>query len=197
MAFSAGKANLKDYDHGTSGQNLVLSSAQAVTATAVSQFTYDLETGLLVTTASTFTNRRQRSSAMRRSSARTSASAVVSVRLRSKYSPAHHAGGGYFATGAVPGAPMNNTAFASGNVSDLVFTPYIMTGAIPLASILASSRIAVFDYPARQVKIGMPRFVNLNYVVVGPNFTGLTLTSYINTGGTSAQDTLGQYASNY
>lgn len=177
-------------------QNLVLSNAQAVTATAASTNTYDLETGLLVTT--TFT--------------KTPAAIIGNATYfgedlgfgRGKGTPAIEVFSGSGTPAAATslqvsfqGAPMNNTAFASGNVSDLTFTPYIQTGAIPLASILASSRICVFDYPARQVKIGMPRFVNLNYIVAGSNFTGLTLTSYINLGGTSAQDTLGQYASNY
>jgi len=91
------------------------------------------------------------------------------------------------------GAPDAGTGFTTG----LVWVPYIQTGAIPLASILASNRLAVFDWPSRQIKKAMPRFVSLNYTVAGANFTGLTVTSYINLGGTTAQDTLGQYASNY
>ena len=85
----------------------------------------------------------------------------------------------------------------TGNTSGVTYTTYIETAAIPLASILASARLAAFDLPRRQVKSAMPRFYALDYIVAGSNFSGLTVTAYINLGGTSAQDTLGQYASNY
>lgn len=91
------------------------------------------------------------------------------------------------------GAPDAGT----GNTSGVTYVAYIGTEAIPLASILASSRLARFDFPQRRVGAALPRFIALNYVVAGSNFTGLTLTSYINLGGTSAQTTLGQFASNY
>jgi hypothetical protein len=91
------------------------------------------------------------------------------------------------------GAPDAGT----GSTTGLTWVPYIQTGAIPIASILASNRLAVFDWPSRRVKAALPRFVSLNYIVGGANFAGLTVTSYINLGGTTAQDTLGQYASNY
>jgi len=85
----------------------------------------------------------------------------------------------------------------TGNTSGCTYVAYIGTEAIPLASILASSRLARFDFPQRRVGAALPRFIALNYVVVGSAFTGLTLTSYINLGGTSAQTTLGNYAANY
>jgi hypothetical protein len=91
------------------------------------------------------------------------------------------------------GAPDAGT----GNTSGVTYVAYIGTEAIPLASILASSRLARFDFPQRRVGAALPRFIALNYVVVGSAFTGLTLFSYVNLGGTSAQTTLGQYASNY
>lgn len=177
-------------------QNLVFSSAQAVTATAASTNALDLEQGLPVTT--TFTP--------------APAQIIGNVTYfgedlglgRGKGTPAIEVFSGSGTPAAATslqisfqGAPMNNTAFGSGNVSDLTFVPYIQTRAIPLASILASNRIAAFDWPRREVKAAMPRFVNLNYIVVGSNFTGLTLTSLVNLGGTSAQDSLGQYAANY
>lgn len=178
-------------------QNLVLSSAQAITATAASTNVYDIEEGLTKTT--TFTP---------------SPSAIIGNATyfgedlglgRGVGTPAIEVFSGTGTPAAATslqitaqGAPMNSTAFGTGNVSDLVFTPYIGTGAIPLASILASSRLAAFDLPRRSPPgTPMPRFLNLNYTVVGSNFTGLTVTSYINLGGTSAQNTLGQYASNY
>lgn len=91
------------------------------------------------------------------------------------------------------GAPDAGT----GQTSGLTYVAYIGTEAIPLASILASSRLARFDFPQRRVVAALPRFIALNYVVVGAAFTGLTLFSYINLGGTSAQTTLGNFAANY
>lgn len=177
-------------------QNLVLSSAQAITATAASTNAYDIEQGLLVTT--TFTK---------------SPSQIIGIATyfgedlglgRGKGTPAIEvfSGSGTPAVAtslqiSAQGAPMNDTAFASGNVSDLTFVAYIQTRAIPLASILASIRLAALDLPRREVGQALPRFLNLNYIVVGSNFTGLTVTSYINMGGTSAQASLGQYPANY
>lgn len=177
-------------------QNLVLSSAQAVTATAASTNTYDAEIGNTVTT--TFTP---------------APAAIIGNATYFGEDLGMGRGVGtptvqvFTGTGtpavatsiqiALQGAPMNGTAFASGNVSDLVFVPYIETRGIPLASILASIQLAEFALPRREVGQVLPRFYNLNYIVVGSNFTGLTLTSYINLGDTSAQSTLGQYASNY
>jgi hypothetical protein len=92
------------------------------------------------------------------------------------------------------GAPDAGT----GNTTGLTFVAYIGTEAIPLASILASSRLARFDFPSRRVGAALPRFIALNYVVVGSAFTGpFTVLSYINLGGTSAQTTLGNFAANY
>ena len=91
------------------------------------------------------------------------------------------------------GAPDNG----GGTIAGLTFFPYIMTQVIPLASIIASRRLFAFDFPRRQEGLALPRFINLNYIVAGANFTGLTITSYINLGETSAQATLGQYAANY
>ena len=81
----------------------------------------------------------------------------------------------------------------TGNTSGCTYVAYLGTEPIPLASILASNRLAAFDFPRRRVGAAMPRFIALNYVVAGSNFTGLTLTSYINLGGTSAQATPSGY----
>lgn len=177
-------------------QNMVLSSAQAITATAASTNTYDIEIGNTVTT--TFTP---------------SPNAIIGNATyfgedlglgRGVGQPMIEvfSGSGTPAVAtslqiAAQGAPMNNTAFASGLVSDLVFVPYIETRGIPLASILASIRLASFALPRREAGAALPRFLNINYIVVGSNFTGLTVNAYINLGDTSAQNTLGQYPSNY
>jgi hypothetical protein len=177
-------------------QNLVLSSNQAVTATAASTNAYDIEQGALVTTTFTPSPNQIIGNATYFGEdlglGRGVGTPVIEV-FTGSGTPAA-------ATSlqvAAQGAPMNNTAFGSGNVSDLTFTPYAETGAIPLASILSSIRLCALDLPRRQVGQALPRFLNLNYIVVGSNFTGLTLTAYINLGGTSAQSSLGQYPSNY
>lgn len=174
-------------------QNLVLSSAQAVTATAKSTNAYDLLNGgtLLVASGAYTTN------------AVIGNASVFGEDLglgRGVGTPQIEVFSGAGTPAAATsldiqfqGAPDAGT----GNTSGVTYVTYIGTEAIPLASILASNRLARFDWPQRQVQAAMPRFVCLNYVVVGSNFTGLTLTSYINLGGTSAQAQLGQYASNY
>lgn len=178
-------------------QNLVLSNAQAITATAVSTNTYDILNGASLL----------------------SASGTYAVPPNSVIGNASFFGEdlglgrgvgtpqvvGFTGSGTpaaatsltvqLQGAP--DTLAAAGNVTGLVFVPYIQTRAILLASIVASRRLFAFDFPRRQEGDGLPRFINLNYVVAGSNFTGLTITSYINLGETSAQATLGQYPSNY
>jgi len=174
-------------------QNLVLSSAQAITATAQSTNAYDLLNGGTLAVAS---------------GAYTSNSIIGNATTfgedlglgRGVGTPAIEvfSGSGTPAAAtslqiAAQGAPDAGT----GNTSGVTYVTYIETGAIPVASILASSRLAAFDLPRRQVGAALPRFIALDYIVVGSNFTGLTVTAYINLGGTSAQATLGQYASNY
>jgi len=176
-------------------QNLVFSSAQAITATADSTNTYDILNGALITT-----------------SGGTYTVPPNSIIGNATYFGEDLGGGrglgtpsvvGFTGSGtpavatsltvALQGAPDNG----GGTLAGLTFTTYIQTGAIPLASILASIRLFEFDLPKRQVGLGLPRFIKLNYAVGGSNFTGLTLTSYINLGDNSAQPALGLYPSNY
>lgn len=174
-------------------QNLVLSSAQAVTATAQSTNAYDIMNGgtvavasgayvtnQIIGNASTFgedlgLGRGLGTPAIEVFSGAGTPAAATSLDIQ------------------LQGAPDPGT----GNTSGCTYVAYIGTEPIPLASILASNRLAAFDFPRRRVGAALPRFIALNYVVAGSAFTGLTLTSYINLGGTSAQATLGQYASNY
>lgn len=175
-------------------QNLVLSSAQAVTASATSTNIYDIALGLTVTTTYV------------------AATALALIWGNSTYfgedlglgrgvgTPAIEcfSGSGTPAVAtslqiAAQGAPDAGGTATSG----LTFVTYQETGAIPLASILASIRLCAFDLPRRQVSLALPRFLQLDYIVAGSNFTGLTITSYINLGGTSAQSSLGQYPANY
>lgn len=178
-------------------QNLVFSDGQAITATAASTGTYDIEEGLMKTT--TFTK---------------VPNAIIGNATyfgedlglgRGKGSPtvSVFSGSGTPITATslqigIQGAPMNPTALASGNVSDLTFTVYVETPAILLASILASSRLAEIALPRRSPPgVAMPRFLSLLYTVGGSNFSGLTVSAFMNLGDTSAQTTMGQYASNF
>jgi hypothetical protein len=177
-------------------QNLVLSNAQAITGSAPSTLTYDLLQGLSLNTSSgTYI---------------VPPNAVIGVNQSFfgedlgfgrgvgtpqvvGYTGSGTPAGGTSLTVQLQGAPDNG----GGAISGLSFVAYIQTRAIALASIVASRRLFAFDFPRRQEGDGLPRFINLNYVVAGSNFSGLTVTSYINLGESSAQATLGQYAANY
>jgi hypothetical protein len=180
-------------------QNLVLSSAQNVTATAPSTNTYDILQGLSLLTAGGTPGAYP-------------AGSVNSTIGNAQFFGEDLGLGRGMGTPQVvgftgAGTPAAGTSLTvqlqgavdngNGNVSGLTFTPYIQTQAIPLASIIASRRLFAFDFPRRQEGLGLPRFINLNYVVVGGPFTGLSITSYINLGETSAQATLGQYPANF
>lgn len=178
-------------------QNLVLSSAQIILGTAQSLNCYDIFTGNLLLVSSGAPG-----------GAYTTAGIIGNAATfgedlglgRGKGTPQIEVFSG-------PGTPITATSLdiqlqgapdaGTGQTNGLTYVAYIGTEAIPLASILASSRLARFDFPQRRVGAALPRFIALNYVVAGSNFAGLTLTSYINLGGTSAQTTLGNYAANY
>jgi hypothetical protein len=176
-------------------QNLVLSAAQAVTATAASTNTIDLLQGLAIATgAGTYP---------------VPPNAIIGNATffgedlglgRGKGEPVFvvTTGSGTPAAAtslqiAVQGAVDNG----GGTIAGLTFVPYIETRAIPLASIAASTRIATIAWPRREQGQGLPRFINLNYIVVGAAFTGLTLSADITLGPDTAQGTLGQYPANY
>jgi hypothetical protein len=98
------------------------------------------------------------------------------------------------------GAPENATSHASGNRSDLVFVTYIQSDTIALALLTANTRVFAFDWPMRKVNAnwaGLPRFVQLNYVVAGSSATLGTITSDVTLGDDDAQTTLPQYGRNY
>ena len=174
-------------------QNMVLSSAQAITATAQSTNAYDIANGGTLAVASgAYTSNYIQGNAT-----------VFGEDLglgRGVGTPAIEVFSG---SGTPAGATSLDIQLqgavdpGTGNTSGCTYVAYLGTEPIPLASILASNRLAAFDFPRRRVGAALPRFIALNYVVAGANFTGLTVTSYINLGGTSAQTTLGQYPSNY
>lgn len=95
------------------------------------------------------------------------------------------------------GAPNNATAQASGLISDLTFVTYIETGTIGVALLTASTMIARFAWPKRQIAAALPRFVRLNYVVAGSNATAGSLTADVALATPDAVSTLGQYPSGY
>lgn len=174
-------------------QNLVLSSAQAITATAQSTNAYDLLNGNTLAVASgAYTS---------------NADWGNSTYFGEDLGLGRGVGTPQIEVFSGPGTPAAATSLdiqlqgapdaGTGNTSGVTYVVYAGTEAIPLASILASNRLARFDMPQRRVGAALPRFLALNYVVVGANFTGLTVTSYVNLGGTSAQSTLGNYPSNY
>ena len=174
-------------------QNMVLSSAQAITATAQSTNAYDIANGGTLAVASgAYTSNFIDGNAT-----------VFGEDLglgRGVGTPAIEVFSG---SGTPAGATSLDIQLqgavdpGTGNTSGCTYVAYLGTEPIPLASILASNRLTAFDFPRRRVGTAMPRFIALNYVVAGSNFTGLTVTAYINLGGTSAQAALGQYASNY
>ena len=174
-------------------QNMVLSSAQAITATAQSTNAYDIANGGTLAVASgAYTSNYIQGNAT-----------VFGEDLglgRGVGTPAIEvfSGSGTPAVATSLDTQLQGAVDpGTGNTSGCTYVAYLGTEPIPLASILASNRLAAFDFPRRRVGAALPRFIALNYVVAGSNFTGLTVTSYINLGGTSAQTTLGQYPSNY
>jgi len=179
-------------------QNLVFSSAQNVTVTAASTNTYDILNGAAIATSGgTYTV--PPNSIIGNASffgedlggGRGVGTPTVVVINVSTTAPT----GGTSLQVQLQGAP--DTLAAAGNISGLVFTPYIMSQVIPIASILAPRRLCSFDFPNRSPdNAGLPRFIQLNYVC-GGTFANLSLNAYINLGDTQAQSTLGQYPANY
>ena len=176
---------------------LQFSNAQAITATAASTYTIDLLTGDKLTTASDNFVTGAGSNVIGNST-------VFGEDLgigRGKGTPRIVVTSG---AGTPAAADSLVIAFrgaadpgASGAVSGLTMIPYIQTRAIPLASILASTRLASFDWPKREIQAALPRFVNLGYTVAGSNFTGLTVYADVTLGPDDGNGTLGQYSSNY
>lgn len=88
-----------------------------------------------------------------------------------------------------------------GTVAGLTWENYIISSVITLAQLQQNFAnglymICDFDLPRRPIGDPLPRFLRLNYTVIG-TATGLNLKGYIGTGDTSAQDTLIRYPANY
>jgi hypothetical protein len=179
--------------------SLQFSSAQAITASAQSTNFYDALTGQLLTTAFTPTptgaiwpvNETYFGEDLGIGKGAGTPRVIVEV-------------GTAFATLTslqiqFQGAPVNGTAFISGNRSDLLFVTYIQTDTIAVALLTANTRIASFDWPMRKAPatIALPRFYQLNYVVAGSNATTGTVNADVTLGDEDAQGTLQNYGSNY
>lgn len=177
--------------------NLEFSASQAVTATATSTNAYDLEVGLAITTTFTKVPPAVIGNATFFGMDLGMGKGQGTPYVVCKNVNANNAATATSLTVAFQGAPMNNTALSSGNRSDLAFVTYIQTGTLGVALLTAGSEFASFAWPQRQLAAALPRFVQLNYTVAGSNFTNLTVTADVSLGDDSAQNTLGQYPSNY
>lgn len=110
---------------------------------------------------------------------------------------------GVTGTGTPAGATSLNVQFQgapdNGSNAPGTYLTYIETGAVVLANIKASSRLFSFDWPLRTAGTAatspLPRFVQLNYVVAGSNFTGLTIFAGITLG--APDNDMGFYPSNF
>lgn len=177
-------------------QNHRFSQAQAITATAVSAFYYDQLTGSLIATGSGYVA--NTSYELGNATLFGEDSGIgISMMAPPRVVVTSLAGTPAAATSltiAIQGAP---DVSATLTYAGLTFVTYEATGAIPLAAILGSSRLASLWLPKRQVGAAMPRFYQLNYIVGGSNFTGLTVNADITTGADDAIGTLGLYPAGY
>ena len=177
-------------------KNLQLSAAQAITATAVSANYYDILNGLIATGAAyvqNATNYTIGNSSTFGSDMGIGLSGAGPARVVVNTGTGTP-GAATSLTIQLQGAP---DVTATSTYGGLTWTTYEATGAIPVASILASSRIATLWFPPRQVGLALPRFYQLNYVVAGSNFTGLTVSADLVIGAEQSQVTLGQYPANF
>lgn len=175
--------------------NLRLSAAQAVTATAVSTNSIDLLQGLALASAG--------------GTYAVPPSQIIgnATYFGEDLGVGKHMGTPRFVFTSGPGTPGAATSLVigiagapdngGGTIAGLTFVPYIQTRAIPLASILANTRLASIDFPKREVGVALPRFIQAQYTVAGSNFTGLTINADLTHGPDDAVDTLAKYPANY
>jgi len=177
--------------------NLQFSNAQAITGSAASTGVYDLATGLMVT-GTVFT----------------AANALKNVWGTASVF------GEDIGIGAGVGNPkivanviqaFNNlttlqiqlqaapdTGGSTNTISGLTFHTMMQTDALPLALLTANTLILSEYWPRRRVGDALPRFIRLNYVVVGTVPSTGTITADVSVGGVDdATNTLQQYPANF
>lgn len=177
--------------------NLQFSNAQAITATAISTYAIDLLTGAKLTNASDNFTTGAGSNVIGNASVFGEDLGLGRGLGEPKIVVSSGAGTPAAATSLVIAVQGAVDPGSSGAVSGLSWVPYIQTRAIPLASILASSRLASIAWPKREIQQSLGRFISLNYTVAGSNFTGLTVYADVTLGPDDAVNTLGQYPSNF
>jgi hypothetical protein len=171
------------------------SSAQAVTATALSTKAIDLRQGLAIPSGGAYTN---------------PPDIIGNVALF----------GMDFGIGNTQGVPrIVGTAIAAftaagaatmqvqfqgvvdpnnGTLAGAAWVTYGQTDTIAKTLLTASTRIFSFDWPMRKIGQALPRFVVLNYVVATGPMTAGTVTADLSVGGADdATGTLGQYPANF
>jgi hypothetical protein len=177
-------------------KNIQLSNAQAITSTAVSTNTIDLLLGTAIASSGAYTAQGSTNTIIGNAS-----TFGEDIGLgRGKGTPVFvgNTGGANFGGGTslqvqVRGAPDNS----SGTVGGLSFAVYAQTDTIAQALLVANTNIFTIDWPIRKIGQAMPRFIQLNYVVVGP-FNAGTITADLTLGPQAfGGTTLGQYPANY
>lgn len=175
--------------------NLQFSSGQAITGTADSTYTLDLLTGQKITTSggtyavppsSIIGNNSYFGEDLGLGRGKGTPRIVVTT-------GAGTPGAGTSLQVAFQGAADNG----GGTIGGLTFVTYELSQAVPLASLLANTRIVDMAWPKRAAGAALPRFVKLNYAVVGSNFTGLSVSADVTLGPDSAVGSLNQYPSNF
>lgn len=176
-------------------KNGQFSSAQAVTATALSTNAIDLLAGTTVGSGGAFTN----PPAIIGNASTFGMDFGIGVtqgmpRIVGTAIAAFTAAGAATMQVQFQGAPDPN----NGTLAGVTWTTYGQTDTIAKTLLTASTRIFSFDWPMRKIGQALPRFVVLNYVVATGPMTAGTITADTSMGGADdATGTMGQYPANF
>jgi hypothetical protein len=66
-----------------------------------------------------------------------------------------------------------------GSTDTVTWTTYVETGPVAAALLTANTRIAAFDWPARQIGAAVPRYYRLYYALAAGSFLTGTISAYI------------------
>jgi hypothetical protein len=170
-------------------KNLQFSAAQALTTTALSTNAYDLLQGLAIPSAGAYTagsNFNFGPNASVFGEDLGVGRGVGTPRVVGTVIAALT--GGTSLQVQFQGAPDSGSLTLSG----YTWTTYIQTDAIAASLLTANTRIFSFDWPKRKVGQALPRFVVLNYLIVG-TFGAGTISSDVTLGEDDATGTLQAY----